>query len=243
MWPGPVRRVGLAQVPAVEPRPVAGTGWASTTSMSSTPTASTRTPRSKRRWARSTPRCDRAGRSTPASRPTPPNARAEAARDPARLGTPLLIHQPSYSMLNRWIEGGLLDTLERTRRRLHRVLAAGPGHADVDATWTASPQTRGWPRQAPRRRDLLTEQNLTHIRALNETGRAARAVARAAGPGLVPARRAGDIGTASGRAASPNSRTTSPRSNQLDFTADELAEIDGYAVDGGINLWEQSSDS
>ena len=45
------------------------------------------------------------------------------------LGTPLLIHQPSYSMLNRWIEDELLDVLGRERRRLHRVLAAGAGPA------------------------------------------------------------------------------------------------------------------
>ena len=46
------------------------------------------------------------------------------------LGTPLLIHQPSYSMLNRWIEEDLLDVLGRSRRRLHRFLAACSGHAD-----------------------------------------------------------------------------------------------------------------
>ena len=46
------------------------------------------------------------------------------------LGTPLLIHQPSYSMLNRWIEEGLLDVLGDAGRRLHRVLTARPGHAD-----------------------------------------------------------------------------------------------------------------
>ena len=43
------------------------------------------------------------------------------------MGTPLLIHQPSYSMINRWIEGGLLDTLGELGVGLHRVLAAGAG--------------------------------------------------------------------------------------------------------------------
>ena len=46
------------------------------------------------------------------------------------MGTPLLIHQPSYSMINRWVEQDLLDVLGETRRRLHRVLAAGAGDAD-----------------------------------------------------------------------------------------------------------------
>ena len=59
------------------------------------------------------------------------------------LGTPLLIHQPSYSMLNRWIEDGLLDVLERRGRRLHRVLAAGPGDAHRPLPATASRRGRG----------------------------------------------------------------------------------------------------
>ena len=45
------------------------------------------------------------------------------------LGTPLLIHQPSYSMLNRWMENGLLDVLGSRRGGLHRILAARPGPA------------------------------------------------------------------------------------------------------------------
>ena len=103
--------------------------WASTTSTSSTRTASTPRRRWRRRWARSTPPCARARRCTSASPPTPPQRTREAARILRQLGTPLLIHQPSYSMLNRWIEGGLLDVLDERGRRLHRLLAAGPGAA------------------------------------------------------------------------------------------------------------------
>ena len=58
---------------------------------------------------------------------------AEKTREAAAilhdLGTPLLIHQPSYSMLNRWIEPDLLDARRRPRRRLHRLLAARAGDA------------------------------------------------------------------------------------------------------------------
>ena len=63
----------------------------------------------------------------------PPDETREAAAILERLGTPLLIHQPSYSMLNRWIEDGLLDALGELGRRLHRVLAAraGPAHRPV----------------------------------------------------------------------------------------------------------------
>ena len=108
---GPVRRVGLAQVPAREPRPEPRSAWGSTTSTSSTRTASTRRRRSRRRWARSTPRCARARRSTPASRPTRRERTREAPRSCASSGRRSLIHQPSYSMLNRWIEPELLDVL------------------------------------------------------------------------------------------------------------------------------------
>ena len=123
--------------------------WASTTSTSSTRTASTRTRRSRRRWARSTPPCARARRSTSAS---PPTRRRRPRRPHAilrELGTPLLIHQPSYSMLNRWIEDGLLDALGDARRRLHRLLAARAGNAHRQVPGRRSRRTR-----VPRQRRL-----------------------------------------------------------------------------------------
>ena len=58
-----------------------------------------------------------------------PAKTAEAAAILRRLGTPLLIHQPSYSLLNRWVEGGLLDVLEAEGRRVHRLFAVGAGTA------------------------------------------------------------------------------------------------------------------
>ena len=60
---------------------------------------------------RSTRRCGRGRRSTPASRPTTRQQTREAAAILRDLGTPLLIHQPNYSLLDRWIEPDLLDTL------------------------------------------------------------------------------------------------------------------------------------
>ena len=61
------------------------------------------------------------------------NYSAEQTRRPCRilhqLGTPCLIHQPRYNMLDRWIETGLLDVLGARRRRLHRLLPARPGTA------------------------------------------------------------------------------------------------------------------
>ena len=73
--------------------------------------------------------------------------RTRAAAEILRsLGTPLLIHQPSYSMLNRWIEPDLLGTLESSRRRLHRVLAARPGapHRPLPRRRSRRTRARSW---------------------------------------------------------------------------------------------------
>ena len=80
------------------------------------------------------------------------------------MGVPLLIHQPSYSMLNRWIEQGLLDTLDDPGDGMHCVLAAGagPSHQQVSQRRTRA-ETRATSgqlvtaRQLPERREYFTE--------------------------------------------------------------------------------------
>ena len=109
---GAVRRPRVAQVPAGLAWTSRWPGWGWTTSTSSTATASTRTRRWRRpsvRWSR---RWSPAGRSTPGSRPTRRERTQQAATLLRGAGVPLLIHQPSYSMLNRWVEESLLDTLD-----------------------------------------------------------------------------------------------------------------------------------
>ena len=87
------------------------------------------TRRSRRRSARSTPRSAQ-GKALYAGISSYSGARTEeAARILRELGTPLLIHQPSYSLLNRWIEEDLLDVLGQEGVGSHRLLAARPGHA------------------------------------------------------------------------------------------------------------------
>ena len=68
------------------------------------------------------------------------------------LGTPLLIHQPSYSMLNRWVEGRPARRAAGDRHGLHRLLAAGAGAADLEISRRRPPKGRGPPRAGPSRR-------------------------------------------------------------------------------------------
>ena len=167
MWPGPYGDLGLAEVPAREPRPVAANGWGSTTSTSSTRTDSIRTRRSRRRWARSTRPSARGRRCTPGSRPTRRERTREAAAIMRELGTPLLIHQPSYSMLNRWIEPELLDVLEAEGIGCIAFSPLAQGML-TDRYLNGIPEGSRASRNLSLSPDLLTEETLAKVRALNE---------------------------------------------------------------------------
>ena len=110
------------------------------------------------------------------------------------LGTPLLIHQPSYSMLNRWIEDGLLDVAGGGGRRLHRVLPAGPGHADRPLPGRHPGRLAGRARASRSSRSCSPTRPCAHVRGAERDRRRARPVAGAAGAGLGAARPAGDLG-------------------------------------------------
>ena len=162
-----VRRMGLAQVPAGQPRPVVSSAWAWSTSTSSTRIASIPTRRWKKRWARSTRRFAPAKRYMSASRRIPAPRPAKLPTILRGLGTPLLIHQPSYSLLNRWIEEDLLDALEAggvgciifsplaQGMLTNKYLSGIPEGSRASENSSLSPE-------------LLTEENLARIRALNE---------------------------------------------------------------------------
>ena len=111
--------------------------------------------------------------------------RARRPRSCASLGTPLLIHQPSYSMLNRWIEDELLDALERAGRRLHRLLAARAGDADRQVPRRHPRGLAREPRPSSLSPDLLTDEALaTDPRAERDRRRgAARRSRRWRSPG------------------------------------------------------------
>src|SRR5690348_7074476 len=96
-----------------------------------------------------------------------PERTAEAAAILKQLGTPLLIHQPSYSMLNRWIEGGLLDTLEEVGAGCIAFSPLAQGML-TDRYLNGIPADSRAAQGKSLSPDLLTDKALTHIRALNE---------------------------------------------------------------------------
>jgi L-glyceraldehyde 3-phosphate reductase len=165
---------------------------------------------------------------------------AEAAAILRELGTPLLIHQPSYSMFNRWIEHqGLLDTLAEvgagciafsplaqgllTDRYLHGV-PADSRVATGGALGTG----------------MLTDENLARVRALGD-------IAAARGQSLAQLALAWALrddrvtSVLLGASSVAQLEANVGALDNLTFTDDELAEIDKYAVDSDINLWAPSS--
>ena len=109
MWPGPLRRPRLAQVPAGQPGPEPAPDGARLRRHLLLPPVRPGHPARGDDGGTATRGPAGQGAATRASRRTRPTRTARGGRDPRAMGTPLLIHQPSYSMLNRWVEGGLLD--------------------------------------------------------------------------------------------------------------------------------------
>ncbi len=165
----------------------------------------------------------------------------EAARILRELGTPLLIHQPSYSMLNRWIEAELLDVLERE--------GVGAIVFSPLAQGLLTDRYLGGIREDSRVRrgnyfsaDLVSEENLARVRALNEI--AARRGQTLAQLAIAWVRRDPRITSVLLGASSVSQLEQNVAALQrTDFDADELAEIDRYAREGDINLWASSSDA
>ena len=155
------------------------------------------------------------------------------------LGTPLLIHQPSYSMLNRWVEEDLLDVLgeEGVGCIAFSPLAQG---MLTDKYLDGVPAGSRMSQDKSLSEDLLTEQNLTHIRALNDIAKErGQSLAQMA---LAWVLRDPRVTTALIGASSTTQLENSIGALQnLSFSDDELATIDRHAVEGGINLWSGPS--
>jgi L-glyceraldehyde 3-phosphate reductase len=165
----------------------------------------------------------------------------EAARILRDLGTPLLIHQPSYSMLNRWIEDGLLDVLQR--EGVGAIVFSPLAQGLLTDRYLEGIQDDSRVRSGNYfSADLISEENLSRVRALNEiAARRGQSLAQLAIAWVLRDARVTSalIGASSVRQLEQNVAAL----QRLDFDAQELEEIDRYAQEGGINLWAASSNA
>jgi L-glyceraldehyde 3-phosphate reductase len=163
----------------------------------------------------------------------------EAAAILRELGTPLLIHQPSYSLLNRWIEPELLDVLgdEGVGCIVFSPLAQGmlsdkyldgiPGDSRAARDATLSPS-------------LITDEALEKIRALNEiASERGQSLAQMALAWVLRDPRITSALAGASRVEQLEANVAALE--RLDFTDAELTEIDRHATESGINLWAASS--
>ena len=188
---------------------------------------------------RSTLRFARERRSTSASRPTPRRRLREAHAILRELGTPLVIHQPSYSMLNRWIEPELLDALGELGVGCIVFSPLAQGML-TDKYLDGIPEGSRASRDGSLSPSLIDEQALAKIKALNEiAARRGQTLAQLALAWTLRDPRVTStlVGASSVEQLEANVATL----EKLDLTEDELAEIDRYATDADINLWAASS--
>ena len=156
------------------------------------------------------------------------------------MGTPLAIHQPSYSLLNRWIETDLLDVLEDTGVGCIAFSPLAQGML-TDKYLTGIPADSRAAQGKSLDPAMLNDATLTHIRQLNELAQSRRqSLAQLALAWALRDKRVTSvlIGASSVAQLEDSLGATA----RLDFTEDELAAIDQHAVDSGINLWKTSSD-
>jgi L-glyceraldehyde 3-phosphate reductase len=168
-----------------------------------------------------------------------PERTREAVAILRRLGTPLVIHQPSYSMLNRWIEGGLLDVLGDegvgciTFSPLAQGMLTGKylggvpagSRAEAGGSFTTN---------------LLAEETLAKVRALAEIAqRRGQSLAQMALAWTLRDPRVTSTLIGAGSVAQLEENLGALRN--LEFSPAELAEIDRYATESGLNLWANSS--
>src|SRR5262249_27423836 len=164
---------------------------------------------------------------------------SEAAAILRDLGVPLLIHQPSYSMFNRWIEAELLDVLETEGVGCIAFSPLAQGLL-TDRYVAGVPEGSRASRPSSLSPDQLSEQTMVRVRALNEIARErGQTLAQLAIAWVLrdPRVTSALIGASSVEQLEANVAALRKRS----FTDDELAEIDRYATESDINLWAASS--
>ena len=163
----------------------------------------------------------------------------EAAAILRRMGTPPLIHQPSYSMINRWIEPDLIEALkvEGIGCIVFSPLAQG---LLTDRYLNGVPEGSRASRPGSLSQAMLSEENVAKIRSLNEIAkRRGQTLAQMAIAWVLrdPVVTSALVGASSVKQLEDNVAAL----DTLEFSTDELAEIDRYATEGGINIWSRSS--
>lgn len=157
------------------------------------------------------------------------------------MGVRALIHQPSYSLLNRWIEEDLLNTLSDAGMGCIAFSALAQGLlTDKYLNGIPADARINRPGGGSFKPDFLSDANLAHVRSLNEVALArGQSLAQMATAWVLRDARVTSalIGASSAAQITELAGTL----NQLDFSLEELKAIDKHAVDGGINLWQRPS--
>ena len=162
------------------------------------------------------------------------------------LGTPCLIHQPSYSMLNRWIEADLLDTLDEEGMGCivfsplaqglltKKYLGGVPENSRLEVGKRTGKQSF--------KEDFLSDNTLSKVRALNDMAEAReQSLAQMALAWCLRHERITSVLIGASRPAQIDENVAALKN--LEFSDDELAAIDQYATDSGINIWAASSEA
>ena len=165
-----------------------------------------------------------------------PERTREAARILKSEGVPLLIHQPSYSMMNRWVEKGLLDTLEELGVGCIAFSPMAQGLL-TNKYLNGVPENSRAAAEGSFQKEFLSEENLRRVRALHE-------IARRRGQTLAQMAIAWVLRDKRITSALVGARNVEQLDNSLDaikklqFTDAELSDIDKYAQEGAIDLWK-----
>ncbi len=165
----------------------------------------------------------------------------EAAAILRAMGVAPLIHQPSYSLMNRWIEEDLLHALDETGMGCIAFSALAQGLlTDKYLDGIPADARINRPGGGSFRQEHLSERNLRHVRALNGLAQArGQSLAQMAVAWVLRDKRVTSALIGASRPAQITELVGALQ--QMDFSAEELLAIDQYAVDGGINLWQRPS--
>jgi L-glyceraldehyde 3-phosphate reductase len=168
-----------------------------------------------------------------------PERTRQAAKILKSMGVPLLIHQPSYSMLNRWIEKSLLTTLEELGVGCIAFSPLAQGLLTGKYLKGVPKDSRAKLENSSMLKDFLSEENLKRVRALND-------IAQARGQTLAQMAIAWVLRDQRVTSALIGARNVEQLDDSLDalkklkFSAAELKEIDRYARDGELDLWREA---